>query len=360
MPIQVWLPAFFNYHNDHSDSERDHRRATEAWRGEQTIFTVPGLDENMRWEEGGFSLLAIPGEKHERWDIYHVGGGGWVWGAGSLGVFPAGKVQESLLDLWLNARFDTVESLSSMRIEMPEFDGSQLVGYSDQEVPVKLNRMLTHLAHFPPIENPPNSVVQEEGLKVRGRRGLFEGGLSVEGPLKAIFPMVGPSEEDLLMHERSKVIAEQSVSDREAGLQEALNLAAPYIEDAVSIRFLTEYLPQLAHEESLPSSLPGYRVTGAVDWEGRQIGINEALRSPRFRAEARSTLRVKRLCGASALFLHLLICYLEEYRTFQMCQKCERILRGSKRKRYCSKWENPDCFRRRRAGDQRRRREAES
>jgi hypothetical protein len=49
--------------------------------------------------------------------------------------------------------------------------------------------------------------------------------------------------------------------------------------------------------------------------------------------------------------------YLEEGRTFRWCERCGELLVGTKRKRFCTVEENPECYRARRTADKQRERE---
>jgi hypothetical protein len=99
-PLQVWLPML-GPSLGFSEVERDRQRAFTAWRGEQIVWLLPGVDVSVRWQEGPWGHLAIPAEHLDCLHIFHVGTSGRVWGpAGDL-RFPGGTVN-GLLQAWLD------------------------------------------------------------------------------------------------------------------------------------------------------------------------------------------------------------------------------------------------------------------
>src|SRR5947209_15979426 len=104
-PIQVWLPAITSSLAD-PIFEMDMQRAFQEWRGEQTVWFMPGIEKPYRWKEGQNPWdwrLAVPSGSG-RWepvDVYHVNDRGHVWGRNAGARFPNGTV-DGLLEAWLN------------------------------------------------------------------------------------------------------------------------------------------------------------------------------------------------------------------------------------------------------------------
>src|SRR5262245_11741788 len=113
--LQVWLPALGPSFG-HAYVRRDAHRAFEAWRGEHTVYLVPGLTEDCRYAEldgagGERRLLAIPADHLDRLDVFHVGQNGYVWGPAANERFPNSQVAD-LLKRFLSRDFLGSASLS--------------------------------------------------------------------------------------------------------------------------------------------------------------------------------------------------------------------------------------------------------
>src|ERR1043165_8568767 len=103
-PIQLWLPRLADSLS-RPQYQRDARRAMEAWKGDYTVWLLPDLKEEVRWDEPigdgktRVPVVAIPAEHLDRLDVYHIGETGQVWGLKGW-RFP-GSCVNGLLDAWL-------------------------------------------------------------------------------------------------------------------------------------------------------------------------------------------------------------------------------------------------------------------
>jgi hypothetical protein len=86
----------------------------------------------------------------------------------------------------------------------------------------------------------------------------------------------------------------------------------------------------------------------------RARSLTEALKSQAWREVMTRPVSVRRVWGATGLLAALFLDRLETYQTIQQCERCGWMLQGTRGKRFCSRTENPTCFRQRRAEDQRR------
>lgn len=374
--LQVWLPAYLPC-TGYPSAERDYQRAVESWHGEASVFTIPGLNRPVRWVDEDITMLAVPAEQPDRWDIYHVGRGGYAWGRGAKERFPGGKIEQTLLDLWLNATFGRVPPIDSIAVELPRFRNSEFIGYAHMEVPLEPGPTVPIISHHPPIPHseergtaeevqpadangkdpavwavwpPPDvwtapiSPSEESRACGISSEGTLVGRLTIFGPLQAAFPVLGLGFDDLFLRDKAREIAEQSVKNPQDALRGAEHLAAPHVTKALATCFEAIVLPQVAAAE------PGSELAAFSRWDDFK-DLYEALRSAKFREEASRPTEVQRVRGVSGLMLALLVERLEELKSFRTCNRCGRIIRGRRSKKYCSKDENPDCYRGRRSAD---------
>ena len=80
-PLQVWLPTLSSTIASPA-AGRDRQRAFGQWRGENVVWLLPDLEEIVRWKEKTpRRLMAIPSERLEKIDIYHIAENGYALAA---------------------------------------------------------------------------------------------------------------------------------------------------------------------------------------------------------------------------------------------------------------------------------------
>src|SRR5262245_6030278 len=135
-PLQLWLPLLHLTASTPA-MQRDQQRAFEEWRGEHTVWLVPGLQEVRRWTEGLGPYdrrVAVPAAELEGINVYHVDRHARVDGYHSMRRFPGGKVTGMFQD-WLNSACDLVWAprLPELRLRIPTFaDGIET--YTEQPI----------------------------------------------------------------------------------------------------------------------------------------------------------------------------------------------------------------------------------
>ncbi len=90
------------------------------------------------------------------------------------------------------------------------------------------------------------------------------------------------------------------------------------------------------------------------DWHASPPSIDELFKSEGWREWLESMVPTRRIWGATGLFWTLLLDSLQDGRSFASCDNCGRVFSGKRGKRFCGSQDDPQCFRNRRAGDQRR------
>ncbi len=99
-PIQIWLPTLGPSPNL-SEVARDRDRAFRAWEGESSVWLMPDLNRQTRWDKDGIRDLAIPAERFDHLEVFHVSEKGQVSGPSVNDYFPGGRL-DGLLQAWLN------------------------------------------------------------------------------------------------------------------------------------------------------------------------------------------------------------------------------------------------------------------
>ena len=82
--------------------------------------------------------------------------------------------------------------------------------------------------------------------------------------------------------------------------------------------------------------------------------LNEAIEREDWHKCLSQPVQVRRVWGVTGFFWALLLDQFEAQRSFRVCQRCGRIMSGKARKQFCGAADSDQCFRARRAVDQRR------
>src|ERR1051326_2092033 len=90
-PIQFWLPLITSSLH-RSGADRDMQRAFDDWRGESVVWMLPDIGRSFRWREDGRTAVAMPSERLERIEVYHIGENQQVVGPSRKTCFPNGTV----------------------------------------------------------------------------------------------------------------------------------------------------------------------------------------------------------------------------------------------------------------------------
>jgi hypothetical protein len=355
------------------------------------VWLLEDLKKTINWDEQRkhtqLRVLAIPAEHTDRLDVYHIGENGYVWGLHPHARFPNASVN-GLLDAWMNlyrpgGGVDLFYAPQSIKMPVPRIM-RRGVRYQESEFELIPGPTLpidhleeasrTAVMKWPPgdTKRPPVSPEAEsaehygplKGAKFRGlpvalssRDPKFRS-LHVVYQLPQPFHELAPSGigfDTLTGQARMKNIAKRSTDDLAAALQEARDLARPYISEGRTSKefaWLGPVLQEKGEKGALRAAL----------FDSRQefASLKAAASSPAWKAEMGKIVSVRRAWGVLGLFWALLIDRLEVGLTFESCDRCGWNLSGKRGKRYCGRDDNKDCFNQRRADDRRRERTAKS
>jgi hypothetical protein len=378
-PLQVWLPTLHSTLRSPED-RRDLARAVREWRGELTVWLLPELGQTVRWQEDPFRrFVAVPSEHFERVDVHHVGSNGYVVGRGSEVIFPDGRV-DGLLDAWLKVRrLGLVLPPDSLVItDVPEIQGTKVV-YRRRELKLgPFGSLPLTLAdgqegkfscRWPPesvhYESVSADAESEEmygpfdptvsgGLPMGvghndGRLSLWVAAQWPE-PFRSLVPL-GDGADVIAASSRMRAIAKQSSRDVLGARMRALEAAGDYVFDGYTSRRWSWFWPTYA-EGKEDAVLFGAEKYGATARSFAELSADD-----RFSRAMAELEPIRRAWGPVGLFWALLLERLDQGTSFHACERCHRIIAGKKAKRYCNKSDNPECFKARRAADQRKSRE---
>jgi hypothetical protein len=382
-PIQWWRPLLGGSLGL-PDVGRAVIRAWAAWRGESRVWLVPELPAPGRWRPAsappGWWELAVPAQRPDRVDVFHIGVNGWGGGPQAEVDFPAGHV-DGLLERWLNALIqDGVTFMNAphaLIMDLPVITGEDgryaAVMYRLQPgptIPLASGERDPHdlRGHWPPEGWPAPSVfpdaesqelygpwdrLAETELPVAvshrdpGRRAWHHL-LRWPEPLTALMSW-GSAMDDLAGQAHMAAIARRSEDDPEGALREAREAARLYVTEGDAPLEWAWFWPTLRQrgvEGLLLEAIGRFRLTAG--------DLAEACRSEAWRGVMQQKVPVRRAWGALGLFWALLLDRLETYQPLPRCQWCGWYLRGKRGKENCGPQDNKLCFHARRAKDQRR------
>jgi hypothetical protein len=392
-PVQVWLPRLSSSLG-RPEIARDAQRAFAAWRGDLKVWLSPDFRQEARWQNGDFTEVAVPAEHIDELRVYHVGDNGRVFGPGSRQRFPNGRM-DGLLEAWLNIGHlggcKAVTAPDWIEFDFPtihrkgvRYERTRISVEPGPTFPQSRDRKSGKIrVQWPPAGRAAAATPFPDGeslahnpplLDGRDEHGVpliayQDGTVAVQvvqewpPPIATVMPLFSAFD-DVTTQKRMAVIAAASAKDPEEALKAARLAAAPYVTDAYAPRDLTWLYP--THLESGP--LPVLSRAEEVGVEGLRELYSRHERGQltpellsAFLARSRAwleamgeTIEVRRTWGPLGLFWALLLNELEARRPFQGCERCGRVIRGKKDKRFCGPTDATECFRARRAKDQRR------
>lgn len=387
--IQVWLPTVGRSLGD-PRVMADLQRACEPWRNETWVYTVPGLPELVRqWPTPFGTAMAVRADLTESFAVFHVGANGMIYGrrqevvfatdeAGTREAFteitalPERPAQE-LLDAWLNLPHgNDLHVCKKVRewmgaLQVPMFDDAgKVTGYEVHQFARGAGpsyalvpdgdgalqwRIPTGPDCAPSVFPDAESMLRDYGSPDGGRRRPSAAGfkgkpdqvdIRIGGPLAFLFPIwVGLDVQFNLI----KMLAMMRIADPMSALAESRRHAARYLSQGTSTWELTWFWPtvaQLGLQPTLWNAAAQFRLPAVRT-------LNQASKSPQWRNKMAEPVPVTRAYGPIGLFWALLLDRLSQGRVHEVCAACGRVLpvaRG-KRRRFCTKDEAIECFKRR-------------
>lgn len=393
-PLQVWLP-YSDPALTHPALRRDLDRAQELWKGESTVWLIPGLDEHARWENPRspwFRELAVPTEATNRVDVFHISSDGFIFGATRCTRFPQRGIA-GLLNDWLSVGRGAGENAilygpppPEVGFLLPEITNRGVtykwtwrslgtIGTLSRRVPDSADQSRRVELEWPPegtqwpaTVSPAAESTEHYGPLVRD--DVADGEYSIPslvsqrdprfrslflldlwpGMLRCLFPL-GAGPDAIAAQGRMVAVMEESQSNPVAALAKAQALASGYLAEAtVAERYLVWYPLLIQHGEEAVLQQIAFKL------DCRFASLAEAVACEKVQELFSRPVTTRRAYGALGLFWALLLDQLEKGKGFSRCKRCGRVIQARPNKKYCGKDDELQCFRARRASDRRRER----
>jgi len=383
-PLQLWMPLL-GPSVGLSSVRRDVHAAYETWRGDHTVFLLPDLRAPTRWTQCDgpglppYQVLALPAEHLDRVDVYHVGDHGQVAGVAAAWRFPDGTVT-GLLHAWLNIDIRRARlhapgrpvEFAVPRVTRGKVDfrkdggvvyGKAVIRIPGHDVPIEINdrRRRSITFRWPPkglhlhTLHPDAETVEFEaspmpsgGRKRRYARQRhaalclawpepFENLLS---PLAVLDPLQALG--------RMRTVIREVAANAAGAVQAALAQSDDYVTNGQTTVEFAKFWPAYAAARRFGEPLrPFWTFLGI---EAATLG--GALAAPQLQA----AVPIRRAWDGIGLLWALLLDELEVRPGPRFCELCRSLIRGHGNARFCTRDENPGCFRQRRKIDRQRER----
>jgi hypothetical protein len=305
-PLQLWLPIW-EVNPVGSPLARDIQQAFARWDNDDVVWLIPWIDEVVRWYDPTINQqdVAIPANSFNRIGVYHMGKNGYVWRTEASEYFPSGRIDETLLDLWLSIGETGVvpaDALQEQTVlgEVPEISDGQFIRYREWG------------ASNQPAFFLPNALT--ELLPLGGNLGQWA---ELEAMAK---------------------IAKRSAASLAQALRVATAYGGPYITEGISNVARAWLLPIKLQEgeggvmDATQPLVPNVR------------SLAQAKDSPEWRDHVAKPVTIRRVWGIFGLFWALLLERLEASQPFSVCVHCKRLLPGRHKRTQCGPQDDKDCF----------------
>lgn len=389
-PIQVWMP--FLWVSPLNDIfSRDWLRAQREWHGEEHVWLDPDAQDVKRWmhqEEDGFPEHAclIPSEAINGFSILHIDEGRRVH---PLFPFPdewQNVLPEGLYRQWLSTLPDIVEGRASLSLVWPIVT-EKAISYGEREIQLAPGPILpitwsgendgTFTAAWPPPNTmKPRSISPEmESKQLYGP--LNRATVNIDGkaidivvsernsgvrafniwhqwrkPFDVFFP-IGGGGSDLLLHHAmmKKCIKRVAEGQRDEAIRISETWVNSLTGEAEAELYRAWFMPKAWTDTDMAFIDTCERF--GLDFPD----LDTLVCSKRFQEIMSSKIMVRRVQGWLGYFWWELYQDIITEVTLRFCRQCGNILRGGHADRmYCLKEENPDCYRKRNAQQQRKKR----
>jgi hypothetical protein len=361
---------------------RDAERAFNTWNGESTVWLLPELEQKVVWREGPGLVSAIPSEHLDRIDIYHVGENGYVFGHGSSSRFSESRIG-CLLEQWLDpstvAGITTYSPPETVDFEIPTISGEGVmyrsitldlfgrgmfpiteIDEATRTVRTQWPSAGTRFQTVSPAQESeemfgPFQRSQTDSVSAIGKDGIRT--LFTFAAWPGVFGKIIPVADGVdVLYQRQlmRTIVGRSSQDPEGARVQASNVGRAYISNGTADRLSAWFWPASLGDGD-----------EALCFKAEDIGFKadnptELFKLPGFRKRLAERVDIRRAWGPIGLLWALLSEQLEEHERFNICQRCDCIIRGQRHKQYCSREDNRICYDARRKLDQRRSRQQRS
>jgi hypothetical protein len=356
--VQLWLP-FLTYSLFDEAFSRDLQRAQKLWNGSHRIWLLPGIKKPSSWsiEVGPFRLneIAVPSETLNSITILHIDKEGNSFPT-LPGLLPAewrGNIPHNLLKKWLNVGLKLILGKEEIEFPIPRLKE----GFAEYK-PTKLkltpgpriadiDREGKFAFRWPPTELNFDSVSPTTEIKAmstflqkdeKKADHVINTWIMGTPPFDTLFP-TGMDLDTISQLEKMKNCASGRLQE------EILSWVGKMTTEGWTTRELSWLIPALEAKGS-DSVL--------VDIEGEFNLIHKSIKTlykdNRYKEIFCTKLPIRRCFGWLGYFWWELKKSIES-ESYAICGRCGEFISGKLGKRFCSKEENSECYRARRAND---------
>ena len=390
VPVQVWIPFLWASPSDETFS-RDWLRAQREWRGEEYVWLDPDGQEVKRWthrvgNELPQNACLVPSESINGFSILHIDEGRRVHPLFPLPDEWQNTLPPGLYKQWASTMPDIVEGRTFLPFMWPVVNGGTI---SYQEVEIQLapgpimpvtsvdeNDWTITSVWPPPNTKAPQTISPEmESERIYGR--LSRTTMNIDGkemnivvsdkdpevrafnfwlqwrePFNVFFPTSGGN--DLLLHHAmiKKCIKKIAEGQRDEAARIAETWVSRLTGEAETTLDRAWFMPKVW------TNPDGAFVDACEKYDLKDLqDLDDLVYSKQFQQIMSKTVKVRRVQGWLGYFWWEIYQDIVNKITLRFCRQCGSILRGGHTDlQYCSKQENPDCYRKRNAYYQRKRR----
>lgn len=391
-PLQVWAPLF--YKSPFGDFPLDLERAYNQWQGEDTIWLMPDAKKVIRWKDTidnfVFFNAIIPADNLNMLSVYHIDEKGRVYPP-YTDTKDESIIEDKLYIKWLKTFPEFYEGASTIEVKLPIIQNDRFSHYEWKKIRIKPGPIVpitdvnadeyTITTKWPPQGRHTPSIISPEVEsrnfygklkfeKLKYKIGSEEKEIDVVSsekqpvgkainlwnkwpePFCSLFPDGGNI--DLIYHHAHmrNLIGqiEFGGSDRQNAIQKAVNRVNKFIGDGETTLGKAFVLPRLITK--INSLLADVEYRYGIEANN----LSELFDSSKFEQLFFEKIKIKRIYSWLGYFWWEFYKDISTNVNVRFCKNCGNIITGGRSDRmFCTKEENPNCYRQRQALRQKKR-----
>lgn len=391
IPIQVWQPYFHTSPFDEVFA-RDLQRAMAKWQGEDLIWLIPNTQEGV-WttDHRGLTTIerAVCSEELDVISIFHIDEGHRVYPPPGLPQSWRNTLPSAFYKEWLSTLPDLIKGDKYIKMELPHiidgevsFETATITLGPGPIVPMIDFKETTKEGFLGSCKMvwPPPGVGAPTPVSIEMESKRFYGSLRYETktlderevevviaendpemlgfnlwykwpePFNKLFSLSGGHDLWLNLAKLHECIRSLEQGEYRKVLREAESMVYRLTSEAESQLLRTWFLPKIAageENEILVASESQFNIVGQT--------IDELQKQDRFNEIVNMNTEVRRVQGWLGYFWWEFYQDMKANVRIRFCKNCGSIIRGGRADReHCSRDENPECYRKRNAEQQRR------
>lgn len=340
-PLQVWSTVLPKYILD-EEYRRDLHRAEMYYKRENLIFFSIEVEKVGKWIEHYKNVspycMGIPADAINVITVYHID---------KLGnIFPPiptiDKIRKGLYIDWLNSEFEIIPEnepfeLISRRLTK-KYAYTEKISISPDIAYIKSYKSMSNLWRYNLEKILPKKIIS---IIKENESSCFR--IIFPEPFDFIFP-TGGGIYTLYNYYLMKRYLELSLKNKDLMVKIIRSEKTPYLSEISSTINRSWFMPKLYSKTT--NILLEIQGKFSLEFKSKK----EAMSSIKFMKKIRHNIVIKRIYGWIGYFWWEFYQDLIKKSTVKICKNCGTIINGGRSNRkYCSKEENPDCWKERAA-----------